>query len=203
MKPFSSTTDAVTRLLDPLFRIESMREIFSDYGRLQGMLDFEAALARAEARAGVIPKAAAPVIEAQCRAELFDIEALARAAALAGNGAIPMAKALTVLVEKQDKTAARYVHWGATSQDAMDTGLVLQLRSALDLIDADVTRLSDALAHLCEKYQRTPMAGRTWMQQALPITFGLKTAGALSALERHRVRLREVRTRVLVVQFGG
>ena len=180
-----------------------MREIFSDRGRLQGMLDFEAALARAEARAGVIPKAAAAAIEAQCQAKLFDIEALARGAVLAGNTAIPMVKALTASVEKRDRVAAGYVHWGATSQDAIDTGLVLQLRSAFDLVDADVARLSDVLARRAEEYKKTPMAGRTWLQQALPSTFGLKLAGALSAIERHRARLRDMRARVLVIQFGG
>ena len=190
-------------LLDPLFRTDAMREIFSDHGRLQGMLDFEAALARAQARLGVIPKAVAPAIEAQCQARCFDIEALARAAAPSGNTAIPLVKALTALVGKKDKKAAGYVHWGATSQDAMDTGLVLQLRSAVDLIDADLARLADALARLAKKHKRTPMAGRTWLQQALPVTLGLKAAGALSAVERHRARLRELRARVLVIQFGG
>ena len=189
--------------LDPLFRTDTMREIFSDHGRLQGMLDFEAALARAEARLGLIPKASAPAIEAQCQARRFDIEALARAAALSGNPAIPMVKALTALVANKDKEAAGYVHWGATSQDAMDTGLVLQLRSAFDLINADLARLAHALAHLAKKHKRTPVAGRTWLQQALPVTLGLKAAGALSAVERHRARLRELRPRVLVIQFGG
>ena len=180
-----------------------MREIFSDRGRIQGMLDFEAALARAQARLGVIPKASGPAIEAQCQAKLFDIEALARAAALAGNPAIPMVKALTALVGKKGKEAAGYVHRGATSQDAMDTGLVLQLRAAIELIDTDLARLAEALARLARKHKRTPMAGRTWLQQASPVTFGLKAAGALSAVERHRVRLRELRARVLVIQFGG
>ncbi|MBI3527038.1 MAG: 3-carboxy-cis,cis-muconate cycloisomerase [Betaproteobacteria bacterium] len=193
----------MTRLLDPLFRTDAMREIFSDRGRLQGMLDFEAALARAEARLGVIPKAVTPAIEAQCQAKLFDIEALARAAATAGNTAIPMVKALTALVGKKDKEAADFVHWGATSQDAMDTGLVLQLRSAFDLIDADLARLADVLARLAKKHKRTPMAGRTWLQQAVPVTLGLKVAGALSAVERHRARLSELRAHVLVIQFGG
>jgi 3-carboxy-cis,cis-muconate cycloisomerase len=193
----------MTRLLDPLFRTEAMREIFSDRGRMQGMLDFEAALARAEARLGVIPKAAAPAIGAQCQARLFDIEALARTAAPAGNTAIPMVKALTVLVGKTDRKSAGYVHWGATSQDAMDTGLVLQLRNAFDLIDADLARLADGLARLAKKHKRTPMAGRTWLQQAVPITFGLKAAGALSAVERHRARLGALRAHVVVIQFGG
>ena len=193
----------MTGLLDPLFRTDAMREIFSDRGRLQGMLDFEAALAMAEARLGVIPKAAGPAIGAQCQAKFFDMQVMARAAAAAGNTAIPMVNALTALVGKKNKNAASYVHWGTTSQDAMDTGLVLQLRDAIDLIDADLGRLADALARLAKKHKRTPMAGRTWMQHAVPITVGLKAAGALSAVERHRVRLRELRARVLVIQFGG
>lgn len=193
----------MTRLLDPLFRTDAMCEIFSDRGRLQGMLDFEAALAQAEARLGVIPKTAASAIGAQCQAKLFDIEALARAAAPAGNPAIPMVKALTTLVGKKNKEAAGYVHWGATSQDAMDTGLVLQLRGAFDLIDADLARLADVLARLAKKHKRTPMAGRTWLQQAVPITFGLKAAGALSAVERHRTQWHGLRARGLVIQFGG
>jgi 3-carboxy-cis,cis-muconate cycloisomerase len=193
----------MTGFLDPLFRTDAMREIFSDHGRLQGMLDFEAALARAEARLGAIPKAAAPAIEAQCQAKRFDTEALARAAVLAGNTAIPMVKALTALVGKKDRQAAGYVHWGATSQDAMDSGLVLQLRRAFDLIDADLERLADALARLARNHKRTLMAGRTWLQQASPVTLGLKAAGALSAVERHRVRLRDSRARILVIQLGG
>lgn len=193
----------MTALLDPLFRTDAMREIFSDTRRLQGMLDFEAALARAQARIGLIPKTAAPAIASQCRAELFNLNALARACALAGNPAIPLVKALTGLVEMKNRKAAGYVHLGATSQDAMDTGLVLQLRDALDLVETDVARLCAALAKLAKRYRRTPMAGRTWLQQAVPVTFGLKMAGALDALQRHRQRLREMRARVLVLQFGG
>ncbi len=193
----------MTRLLDPLLRTDAMRDIFSDRAHLQGMLDFEAALARAEARLGVIPKAAAPAIAAQCQAKLFNVEALAQAAARAGNTAIPLVKALTARVAKNNARAAGYVHWGATSQDAMDTGLMLQLRSALALIDADLARLAGELARLAKKYRRTPMIGRTWMQQALPVTFGLKVAGSLSAVERHRTQLRDLRSRVLVIQFGG
>ena len=192
-----------TQLLDPLFTTDRMRAVFSDRGRLQGMLDFEAALARAEGRVGVIPAAAAAPIAAQCRAEAFDVGEIARGSALAGNTAIPMVKALTALVAKGDEAASRFVHWGATSQDAMDTGLVLQLRDALDLLDADLSRLAGALAGLADRHKRTVLAGRTWLQQATPVTLGLKAAGALSAVERHRARLRELRPRLLVVQFGG
>ena len=190
-------------LLGPLFRWSAIDELFNDRARLQGMLDFEAALARAEARVGIIPGRVAPIIFAKCRAELFDISALARATALAGNPAIPLVKQLTELVGKDDKEAMRFVHWGATSQDAIDTGFVLQLRHAFDHIEAELERLSDASAEIAEKHRDTVVAGRTWMQQALPTTFGLKVAGWVDALDRHRSRLEETRHRVLVLQFGG
>lgn len=190
-------------MLDALFRTDAVRAVFSDRARLQGMLDFEAALARAAARAGLIPDGAVADIESQCRADLFDIGALARGAEQAGNTAIPMVKALTALVEGRNREAARYVHWGATSQDAMDTGLVLQLRGALDIVEADLIRLSDVLARLARKHKRTPVTGRTWLQQAAPMTFGLKVAGWLSAIGRHRERFRELRPRALALQFGG
>lgn len=190
-------------MLDALFRTDAIREIFSDRGRLQGMLDFEAALVRAAARSGLVPGSAVAPIESACRAELFDLQALARDAAQSGNTAIPMVKALTALVDGRDREAARYVHWGATSQDAMDTGLVLQLRAALSLIDADLAGLSDALATLANAHKRTPMAGRTWLQQAAPVTFGLKVAGWLDGAGRHRERLRQLRARALALQLGG
>ncbi|MEN3292756.1 MAG: 3-carboxy-cis,cis-muconate cycloisomerase [Burkholderiales bacterium] len=167
------------------------------------MLDFEAALARAEARVGVIPATAAAPIAACCNAARIDMPLLAHAAESAGNLAIPLVKQLTASVAQNDKEAAKYVHWGATSQDAIDTGLVLQLRHALDLIDADLGQLADALARLAEQHRNTPLVGRTWMQHALPITFGLKAAGWLDAVLRHRERLETLRGRVLVLQFGG
>lgn len=191
------------RLLDPLFTTDAMREVFSDRERLQGMLNFEAALARALASGGIAPKSAVGPIESQCRAELFDVESVARAAALAGNVAIPMIKALTQLVAKSDPQASTFVHWGATSQDAIDTGLVLQLRAAFDLLDRDLSHLSNALARLAEAHKSTLVAGRTWLQQGPPVTLGLKAAGWLAALERHRERLSDSRKQALVVQFGG
>ena len=191
------------RLLDPLFTTDGMREVLSDRQRLQGMLDFEAALARALASAGIAPKNAVGPIESQCRAELFDVESLARAAALSGNVAIPMVKALTQLVAKADTQASTFVHWGATSQDAIDTGLVLQLRAAFDLLDRDLSHLSDALARLAEAHKSTLVAGRTWLQQGPPVTLGLKAAGWLTAIERHRERLSDSRKQALALQFGG
>ena len=190
-------------LLDPLFRWSAVEELFSDRGRLQGMLDFEAALANAEAFTCVIPARVAPIIAAKCRAELFDTHALARSAALAGNPAIPLVKELTELVGKDDREAKGFVHWGATSQDVIDTGFVLQLRQALICIDAELDRLSNAIAQLVEKHRGTLVAGRTWMQQALPTTFGFKAAGWLDAIERHRARLAATEQRAIALQFGG
>lgn len=204
MKPYSSTIDArPIGLLDGLFATQAMGEVFSDRARVQGLLDFEAALARAEADAGVIPGTAADVIASQCRAELFDPNVLGEGAALSGNLAIPVIHELTELVAQRDADAARWVHWGATSQDAIDTGSVLQLRAALDLIDSDLLRLSGVLAGLAQTHRRTVLLGRTWLQPAPPVTLGLKIAGWLSAIDRQRDRFRELRPRVLVIQFGG
>lgn len=196
-------TASKSALLDPLFTTERMREIFSDRAKLQGMLDFEAALARAESALGIVPEKAATAIGAQCRAERYDIDALARGTATAGNLAIPLVKELTARVAQTDKESAGFVHWGATSQDVIDTGLVLQLRSALDVIETDASALTEALARLAEQHKRTPLAGRTLLQQALPVTLGLKVAGWLSAVDRCVARLRDVRARALVLQLGG
>jgi 3-carboxy-cis,cis-muconate cycloisomerase len=188
---------------DPLFRTDAMRQVFSDRGHLQGILDFEAALARAQAGAGVIPVAAAHTIAGQCRAELFDIAALSKGTAIAGNSAIPIINELTRLVAAADPAAANYVHWGATSQDALDTALVLQLRQGLELIEADARELSRTLAKVAAEHKETPIAGRTWLQHAAPTTFGLKVAGWLCAVARHLERLRALEPRAFVLQLGG
>jgi 3-carboxy-cis,cis-muconate cycloisomerase len=191
------------RLFDKLFRYEAVDRIFSDQAYIQSLLEFEAALAHAEAKAGVIPAANAQIIAAACRAEQFDSEELAAQTALSGNVAIPLVKKLTELVAKQNKDAARFVHWGATSQDSMDTAVVLQLRRALEVVDQDLARLTSTLASLADKYRAAPIAARTWMQQALPTTFGFIVAGWLDAILRHRSRLSELRARNLTLQFGG
>jgi 3-carboxy-cis,cis-muconate cycloisomerase len=190
-------------LFDPLFGSPAMLDVFSDSARVRRMLDFEAALARAEARCGVIPENAAWKIAAKCKAELIDFNALALATADSVNPAIPLVKQLTALVAKEDGEAARFVHWGATSQDANDTGLVLQIRQAFDILGSDLATLCAGLAQLAEKHRSTPIAGRTLMQHALPTTFGVKVAGWLDAMSRHRERFAETRKRVLVLQFGG
>jgi 3-carboxy-cis,cis-muconate cycloisomerase len=191
------------RLFDKLFRYEAIDLIFADRQYLQALLDFEAALARAEAKTGVIPAADAQIIAAACRADQFSVEELAVQTAHSGNVAIPLIKKLTELVAKQNKDAARFVHWGATSQDAMDTGTVLQLRLALEVVDRDLARLTSTLASLADKHRATPIAAHTWMQQALPTTFGFIVAGWLDAILRHRSRLSDLRARNLSLQFGG
>jgi len=191
------------QLFDAYFSAESMAEVFCDQGRLQGMLDFEAALARAEAQVGLIPQAAVAPIAQACLASLYDVDALGVAIASAGNSAIPLVKALGKWVAGEDPSAERYVHLGATSQDVMDTGLVLQLRRALALIEADLARLGDILAAQAQRYAAVPLAGRTWLQHATPVTLGMKIAGWLGAVTRSRQRLIELKPRLLVLQFGG
>jgi len=190
-------------LLDPLFGAAAMGEVFADASRLQRMLDFEASLARAEGRCGVIPAAAAVAIASKCKANLIDADALAMATAAALNPAIPLVRQLTALVAKDDREAARFVHWGATSQDANDTGLVLQIRQAFDILEADLAALCRGLAQIAKEHRSTPIAGRSLMQHALPTTFGVKVAGWLDAMNRHRERFLETKARVLVLQFGG
>ncbi len=180
-----------------------MSELFSDAARLQHMLDFEAALARAAARCGVIPAAAAAAISSKCKANLIDVGTLAAATAGSLNPAIPLVKQLIALVAKDDPEAAQFVHWGATSQDVNDTGLVLQIREALDILDADLVTLCAGLSELAKRHRSTPITGRTLMQHASPTTFGVKVAGWLDGMNRHRERFAQTRRRVLVLQFGG
>ena len=191
------------QLFDAYFTADSMAEVFCDQGRLQGMLDFEAALARAQAQVGLIPQAAVAPIAQACLASLYDVDALGSAIATAGNSAIPLVKALGKLIASEDADAERYVHLGATSQDVMDTGLVLQLRRGVELIEADLARLGEVLAAQAQRYATVPLAGRTWLQHATPVTLGMKIAGWLGAVTRSRQRLAELKPRLLVLQFGG
>lgn len=190
-------------LYGPLFASAAMRAILADEARVQRMLDVEAALARAEAAADVIPHEAVAPIEAACRAERLDLAALAEAAVAAGNLAIPLVKALTAEVKKSDAEAARYVHWGATSQDIIDTAQVLELAAVIDALLADLDRAIAGFGALAQRHRATPVAGRTWLQHALPIPFGLKLAGYGAAHARSRARLARLKRENLVLQFGG
>jgi 3-carboxy-cis,cis-muconate cycloisomerase len=190
-------------LLAPMLSSAAMRAVCDDVACLQNMLDFEAALARAEAAAGVIPASAPGPIEKACKAEAFDLGALAEAATRSGNLAIPLVKALTAEVGKSDANAARYVHWGATSQDVIDTAAMLTLRAAIDALLPDIDRAIAGFAGLARQHRNTVVVARTWLQHALPMPFGLKLAEYAAALHRSRLRLRRLRKEALALQFGG
>lgn len=185
---------------EALFSTPPMFAAFSSTAHVCAMLAFEAALARAEASAGIIPQEAARAIAAACDVEHFDIAALYREAATAGTPAIPLVRMLTARVEGE---ARKYVHWGATSQDVIDTALMLQMREGLDLLLAGLLDVCASCATLAEKHRHTLMAGRTLLQQALPITFGLKAARWLALATRQVEALREQREKALAVQLGG
>jgi 3-carboxy-cis,cis-muconate cycloisomerase len=181
----------------------AMRAVCDDSACLQHMLDFEAALARAQAATGVIPASASVPIGIACKADAFDLAALAVAATRSGNLAIPLVKALTTNVAKIDADAARFVHWGATSQDVIDTATMLTLRAAIDVLLADLDRAVAGFAASAAKHRDTPVVARTWLQHALPMPFGLKLAEYAAALHRSRMRLQRLRREGLALQFGG
>ncbi|GAB4130645.1 MAG: 3-carboxy-cis,cis-muconate cycloisomerase [Roseiflexaceae bacterium] len=182
-----------------LFTTPALAAIFSAEAHVAALLAFEAALARSAAQAGIIPAAAAEAITAACRAELFDHAALYQAAAQAGTIAIPLVRALGQQVGEAGRP---FVHWGATSQDVIDTAHMIQLRTALELIEADLLRAAHACAGHAEQHRQTLMPARTLLQQALPITFGLKAARWLALLVRQITAIRQ-QCQGLVVQFGG
>jgi 3-carboxy-cis,cis-muconate cycloisomerase len=189
--------------LAPMFSSAGMREVLAERARLQRMLDFEVALARAQAALGIVPVHAIDHIAGAAHAERFDLAMLGQEAAISGNVVIPLIAALTAEVAKTDPTAARYVHWGATSQDVIDTALVLDLKAAIDALMSDLNRAIEGFVALVGRHRRTATVGRTWMQHALPMPFGLKLAGYAAALARSRERLRRLRREALVLQFGG
>lgn len=194
---------SLSPLLAPMLSSAPMRALCDDASYLQRMLDFEAALARAEAAVGVIPQAAAGPIGKACIAASFDLAELAEAATRSGNLAIPLVKALTANVAAIDPEAARYVHWGATSQDVIDTATMLTLRPAIDALVGDLNRAIAGFARLARQHRNTAMVARTWLQHALPMPFGLKLAEYAAALARSRRRLERLRVEALALQFGG
>ncbi|MBZ8134674.1 3-carboxy-cis,cis-muconate cycloisomerase [Afifella sp. IM 167] len=187
-------------LLASVFSSQEMRALFADRAVLQAMLDVEAALARAEEKAGIIPSGAADSISRACDASLYDLSEIGRAAGLAGNVAIPLVKALTAKVDGPGKG---YVHWGATSQDVIDTAFMLLAGRALRILLKDLANGMSAASALAERHRGTVMAGRTWLQQALPIPFGLKAAIWLSGLTAAFRELARLREDGLAIQFAG
>jgi 3-carboxy-cis,cis-muconate cycloisomerase len=194
---------SLSPLLAPMLSSAAMRAVCDDTACLQHMLDFEAALACAEAATGVIPVSASDTIASACKAGAFDLGALAEAATRSGNLAIPLVKALTAEVAGADTDAARYVHWGATSQDVIDTAGMLTLRAGIDALLGDIDRAVTGFARLARQYRNTAMVARTWLQHALPMPFGLKLAEYAAALHRSRKRLHRLHGETLALQFGG
>ena len=186
-----------------LFGEREVADRLSDRARVQAMLDVEAALAEALARVGVVPASSVEPIRQVARAELYDLAALATEAARAGNAVIPLVADLTRRVAAVDAEAARYVHWGATSQDIIDTALVLQMRAASAPLLRQLDRAARAAAAHAHRHRHTPMPGRTWLQHATPTTFGLKAAGWLDGLERVRRAVSSAFSSSFVLQFGG
>ena len=170
------------RLIESLATTEALAELFSDKPVLQALLDFEVALARAQARLGIVPQTAAAAIAAAAQADAFDSPTLSRAMLRAGTPGIPLVKALTERVRSDNVAAAGFVHWGATSQDVADTALVLLLKRAKPILLFDLKRLEGALRRLAIQHGKTVMLGRTLLQPAPPVTLGLKAAGWLGAI---------------------
>jgi 3-carboxy-cis,cis-muconate cycloisomerase len=183
-----------------IFSTEAMRRVFSDEQRTAYYLEIEAALARVQGRLGIIPAEAAREIEAKCRIENIDLNKLKQQTERIGY---PILGVVQQIVAICAKGLGEWCHWGATTQDITDTATVMQIRAALDLVEADMEKIAAALAGLARRYRDTPMAGRSNLQQAVPITFGFKAASLLAAFQRHRQRLAQLRPRVLVGEFAG
>jgi 3-carboxy-cis,cis-muconate cycloisomerase len=194
-----STTVLDSILFRDAFGTSAMRDVFSDRALVARYVEVEVALAKAEARTGVIPQQAADEIARRANAATLDVDKLREETDLVGYPILPVVHQLV----KQCGEAGRYVHWGATTQDIMDTAVVLQMRDALRIVSDDIAALRGILADMARKHRDTAMAGRTHLQQALPVTFGYKAAIWLAMFDRHAVRLEELKPRVLVGQFAG
>ena len=195
----TATTVLDSILFRDAFGTPEMREVFSDLSLISRYVEVEIALAKAEARCGVIPQQAADEIAARTDVAALDFDALRHETDIVGYPILPLVHQMV----QQCGDAGRYVHWGATTQDIMDSALVLQFRAGLAIIEQDIAALRGILADLSQRHRDTPMAGRTHLQQALPVTFGYKTAIWLSMFDRHAERLQQLKPRVLVGQFAG
>jgi len=189
-----------SRIFGNIFSTDAMRHVWSDEHRTAKYVEIERALAVVQGRLGIIPQEAADEIVRNCDPAKFDLDRLRRDTERIGYPILGVVSQLNALC--RDKLG-EYCHWGATTQDVTDTATVLQIRDALALVEADLAAISDALAALARKYRDTPVAGRSNLQQAIPVTFGYKVATILAAVERHRERLAQLKPRVLVGEFGG
>jgi 3-carboxy-cis,cis-muconate cycloisomerase len=163
-------------------------------------VDAEAALARAQSQCNVIPSEIGALVTQKVQESKLDLERLRHETEIVGYPILPLVRQLSAICGEE---AGKYVHWGATTQDIMDLASVLQMKEGLDIVERLLTDVIKALRELAEKYKDTPMAGRTHLQHALPVTFGYKCAVWLSGFQRHLQRLEQLRERTLLVQFGG
>jgi len=187
-------------LFGDVFSTAAMRGVWADENRVAQYLAFEAALARVQGRLGLIPAEAAEEIDRACRIERIDMARLQSQTERAGTPIVGLVSQINALCRDN---LGEYCHWGATTQDVTDTATVLQIRASLEIVDAELTAIATALAALAQKHRLTPMAGRTHLQQAVPVSFGYKMAGLLSAVQRHRERLAQLAPRVLQLEFAG
>src|SRR2546429_2821475 len=195
-----SATIVDSRIFGNIFSSDAMRNIWSDENRTAKYLEIEKALALVQGRMGIIPVEASVEIVRNCDIRKIDMEKLRIDTERIGYPILGIVSQLNALC--RDKLG-EYCHWGATTQDITDTATVLQIREALELIDDDLRAISGALADLAKRHRDTPMVARSNLQQAVPITFGFKMAALLSAIERHRERLAQLRPRGLMGEFGG
>src|SRR3954471_22313967 len=194
----STTLDSA--IFRDIFTTAEMRQVFSDENRTACYLEIEAALARVQGRLGIIPKEAAREIDSKCKIENIDFAKLKATTERIGY---PILGVVQQIVAFCDKGLGEGCHWGATTQDITDTATIMQIRQALGLVEADMARVTAALTNLAPRYRDTPMAGRSNLQQAVPLTFGFKCACLLAAMQRHRERLKQLRPRVLAGEFAG
>ena len=189
-----------SHIFQGIFTTDAMRQVWSDENRTQKYLDIERALAVVQGRLGLIPQEAADEIVSHCRLDQIDLDLLRQQTERIGYPILGVVSQLNKLCRDG---LGEYCHWGATTQDITDTATVLQIREALQIVDDELAAISAALAKLAREHRDTPVIGRSNLQQAIPVTFGYKMAGILSAVLRHRERITQLRERVLVGEFAG
>src|SRR5437762_13075324 len=198
--PAMPTGTIDSAIFKDIFGTEAMRQVWSDGNRIQKYLDFEAGLARAQAKLKIIPQEACDEILKHVKVDQYDFEKLKKETERIGYPVLPVVSQLVKLCKDG---LGEWCHWGATTQDITDTATIMLIHEGLVLIEDDLAAISAAMAELASRHRDTPMIGRSNLQQAVPVTFGYKMAGILSAIERHRARLAELRPRVLMGEFAG
>jgi len=189
-----------SKIWGEMFGTKEMHQVFSDERTIQLYLDVEAALARSQSKLGIIPEEAGKKITQASKLELIDWEKLEKRTTIVGYPILPLVEQLSSAVKDG---YGQYCHWGATTQDIMDTADVLQIREGLELLTSDLNGIADALVKIIKEHIETPMAGRTHLQHALPVSFGYKAATWLSGIDRHIKRLEEIKSRIFNLSFFG